>query len=366
MRDEVMERPLRVLMTCDAAGGVWSYALDLARGLRGLGMQITLAGFGAPPSEARLAEARRVADVRWTGLPLDWEVQDEADLAEVAPTLDALADETGADVVQVNALSQAAGLATGARVIAVTHSCVVTWFRAVRGCEVPQGWAWQHDLNARGMARADRLVAPTQAHAALTARCYPGCGRIGIVPNASAAPAGSDRRQPFVHAAARWWDEGKDAATLDAAAALSDWPVFAYGACAREGVAPVAFAHVRGQGQRPHAEVRRAAGLAGIFVSPSLYEPFGLAALEAAAGGAALVLSDIATYRENWEGAALFAPPGDARAFAGRINDLSRDPRLRARMAAAARARAASFRADTQARRMAALMAGQQQDKELA
>jgi len=364
MRDVTMERPAKVLMTCDAAGGVWTYALDLARGLRRHGVETVLVGFGAPPSEARMTEAREVAELRWTGLPLDWMVRDRAELTGVAPALDALAAGTGADVVQVNAPSQAAGLATDARVIAVSHSCVVTWFRAVKDCDVPQDWRWQLDLNAEGMARADHVVAPSKAHADLTADCYTDCGPITVVPNAIGPVAEGGRRQPFVYAAARWWDEGKDAATLDAAAAMSDWPVLAFGPDWREGVAPVRFTHARHRGDRPHTEVRRTAELAGIFVSPSIYEPFGLAALEAAAGGAALVLSDIPTYRELWDEAALFAAPGDARAFAARINQLARDPRLRARMAQAARHRAARFSLDAQARAMAALFAGALQERE--
>ncbi|MGR3824925.1 MAG: glycosyltransferase [Salipiger marinus] len=357
---------MRVLMTCDAAGGVWTYALDLARGLRRQGIDTVLAGFGAPPSAARMAEARAVADLRWTGLPLDWTVPDRADLAAVAPALDALVAATGADVLQVNAPSQAAGLTTRARVIAVTHSCVVTWFRAVRGSDVPPAWRWQRDLNAEGMARADQVLAPSRAHADLTARCYPAAGPICVVPNAIATPAQGLHRQPFVYAAARWWDEGKDAATLDAAAALTDWPVLAYGPVARDGVAAAAFHHAKAQGSRPHADLRRAAAEAGIFISPSVYEPFGLAALEAAAGGAALVLSDIPTYREIWADAALFAPPGDAAAFAARINDLSRNDQLRARLAEAGQRRARQFCPDRQARAMAALFAAPHQERKLA
>ncbi len=363
MRDMTTNRAPKVLMTCDAAGGVWTYALDLARGLRRSGIETVLAGFGAPPSEARLRQARGVAEVRWTGLPLDWMVQDRRELSVVAPALDAMVAETGADVLQVNAPSQAAGLKTHARVIAVSHSCVVTWFRAVKGCDVPQDWRWHRDLNGEGMAWADRVIAPSRAHADLTALCYPGCGPVDVVPNAIAPVGDSGRRQPFVYAAARWWDEGKDAETLDATAAMTDWPVLTFGPGWREGVAPVQFTHVRHRGDRPHAEVRRAAGLAGIFVSPSIYEPFGLAALEAAAGGTALVLSDIPTYREIWDDAALFAPPGDTRAFAARINDLSRDPALRARMADAARQRAHRFSPAAQVQTMTAHYAGTSQER---
>ena len=52
-----------------------------------------------------------------------------------------------------------------------------------------------------------------------------------------------------------------------------------------------------------------------IFAAPALYEPFGLTVLEAAAAGCALVLGDIASLRENWEGAAIFLPPADASAW---------------------------------------------------
>jgi hypothetical protein len=39
---------------------------------------------------------------------------------------------------------------------------------------------------------------------------------------ATAFPA---REQPFVLSAGRWWDEGKNGAVLDAAAAHTGWPV---------------------------------------------------------------------------------------------------------------------------------------------
>ena len=52
----------------------------------------------------------------------------------------------------------------------------------------------------------------------------------------------------------------------------------------------------------------RYAGTA-VFASPARYEPFGLGVLEAAQSGMALVLSDIPTFRELWDGAARFVAP---------------------------------------------------------
>jgi glycosyltransferase involved in cell wall biosynthesis len=59
------------------------------------------------------------------------------------------------------------------------------------------------------------------------------------------------------------------------------------------------------------------------FVSPSRAEGFGLPAVEAAASGTPVVLSDIPAHRETLDGAALFFPPGDARALAGKLEVVS-------------------------------------------
>jgi glycosyltransferase involved in cell wall biosynthesis len=75
-------------------------------------------------------------------------------------------------------------------------------------------------------------------------------------------------------------------------------------------------------------------------VAPSRYEPFGLAPLEAALHGCALVLSDIGTFRELWDGCAEFFPSGDAAALADALRRVNGDARLRERLAKAARTRA--------------------------
>jgi glycosyltransferase involved in cell wall biosynthesis len=109
------------------------------------------------------------------------------------------------------------------------------------------------------------------------------------------------------------------------------------------------------RGELPHSQVMALMRRAGIVVSPSLYEPFGLAPLEAAAAGAALVLSDIPTYRELWAGAALFADPHDPKAFAMAVNVLVADPGQRAALAQRARDRASGFSLSAQATAMQAV-----------
>ena len=45
--------PRCVLMTADAVGGVWTYALDLARGLSAQGVQVSLALLGPEPGAGK-------------------------------------------------------------------------------------------------------------------------------------------------------------------------------------------------------------------------------------------------------------------------------------------------------------------------
>lgn len=85
--------------------------------------------------------------------------------------------------------------------------------------------------------------------------------------------------------------------------------------------------------------------VASVFAAPALYEPFGLTVLEAGLSGAALVLGDIPSLKENWEGAALFVDPRDTKALKDTLGLLMRDAGLRSMFAARARERALEYTA---------------------
>lgn len=345
----------RVLMTLDAVGGVWRYAIDLARGLSRRGVETVFLGFGPPPSPRQREEARAAGTLDWADAPLDWLAGSEAELAGVPDLLARAARRHGADLLHLNLPSQAAGLDTDRPVLVVSHSCVATWFRAVRGTGLPPGWAWQGDLNARGLARADAVVAPSLAHADALIACYGPVPGLRVVPNATAAPEARRPERPLVLASGRWWDEGKGGATLDAAAARLRWPVVMLGPAQGANGAAFAPRHARLAGELPHAEAVALMREAAVFVSPSLYEPFGLAVLEAARTGLPLVLSDIPTFRELWDGAALLVPPRDPEALAAAIDALAADPGERLRLGQAAQARSRRFTPAAQADRMLSL-----------
>ncbi len=115
-----------------------------------------------------------------------------------------------------------------------------------------------------------------------------------------------------IFTAGRLWDEGKDLPTLDSAAGRTGLSAAAAGPLAGPDGQALTLQHVHPLGRLSDAELQARLAVRPIFVSTSLYEPFGLAVLEAAQAGCPLVLCDIATFRELWDGAAIFFPPGDA------------------------------------------------------
>jgi glycosyltransferase involved in cell wall biosynthesis len=346
----MLHHPRRILMTVDAVGGVWRYAVDAARGLNARGVSVVLAGLGPEPSAAQRAEVRALpgTDIVWLDAPLDWLAAAETDLDRLPPILARLVDELCIDLVQLNVPSQAAGLRLPVPVVAVSHSCVVTWWDAVRAGPLPTDWAWQRARTRRGLDAAAVVITPSRSHGAAVVRAYGPVTHLRVVPNAGTPVPIARDKDPVVFAAGRWWDEGKNGRLLDAAARRISWPVEMAGAFRGPNGQEIRLANAAALGELSSDEVRRRMARAAIVACPSLYEPFGLVALEAAHAGAALVLADIPTFRELWSGAAVFADPRDPEAFAAAVERLAADADLRARMGESARARAARFNLDAQ------------------
>lgn len=348
MLHTLSQSPRRVLLTTDAVGGVWRQTLDLCAGLAEAGVEPVLLGLGPRPDATRALEAHAIPGLRldWLELPLEWMAKDEAAFTPVPRAIAERAAFHGADVVHLMSPAQAAGIETPLPVVVTAHSCIATWFRAVRGSDVPPAWAWQKAWSARGFARADMATAPSRAFAQALEREYGPLPRLRVVHNGQPAgePAPGGPRLPQALAAGRFWDDGKGLALLDAAAALARTPILAAGALAGPNGAQAAPPrHVQALGLLDAAAMREAYARARLFVSTALYEPFGLAVLEAAHAGLPLVLSDIPTFRTLWDEAALFVDPHDAAAVAAAIDRLCADERLCAELSAKARAAAEQY-----------------------
>jgi glycosyltransferase involved in cell wall biosynthesis len=213
-------------------------------------------------------------------------------------------------------------------------------------------------LVKRGLQRAAAIIAPSIAFAAETAGTYDLAAPVSAVHNGRGDLWSRDIPQGnFVFTAGRLWDEGKNVTTLDAAAARSRVPFQAAGSVAGPNGARVGLQHVQALGQLSETRLAGLYAARPIYASAALYEPFGLSVLEAAQAGCALVLSDIATHREIWGGAAIFVPPRDEAAFAAAIEDLLNDADERQQLGQLARARASLYTPERMARGMADIYA---------
>lgn len=348
-----------LLMTADAVGGVWTYATDLAAALAARGTRTTLAVLGPGLDGARRAQAAAIPGLTLieTGLPLDWLAARPADLLRAGEAVALLAARSGADIVQLNSPALAAEALFPCPAIGMSHSCLATWWAAMRQGPMPDDFAWRNALLAQGYARCDALVAPTRAFAEATARAHGLRSPPEVVRNGRPAVAASARMGHMAFTAGRFWDEGKDAATLDAAAASLELPFFAAGPTWGPNGAAVTLRHLRLLGSLDGDAIAAWLARGPIFVSAARYEPFGLAVLEAAQAGCALVLSDIPTFRELWDGAAVFVAPGDAAGFAAAIRLLSREQEQRSLLRVAALRRARHYTAESMADGMAAIHA---------
>lgn len=334
----------RLFMTTDTVGGVWRYSTNLAALLARGGTSVRLGIIGNPPSADQRAEAAAIAGVDWVhlGVPLDWQAGGADALAPGRRAIAKAAAAWRSDVVQLNQPAYA-GDGYAAPTIAVAHSCVETWWRATHGVSAPPTWAWHRDAVGAGLRSADAAVAPSAAFAAALWEAYRLEMPLDVVHNGSPKRADGEKAR-FVFAAGRLWDDGKNFAVLDEAAPLICWPVRLAGAAAAPGVAElIRYPRVECCGHLDAGKMAEMLAAAPIFVSPSLYEPFGLTVLEAAQAGAALVLADIPSFRELWSDAALFFSPRNAATLAAAANRLIDDPALRATLGLAARERAADY-----------------------
>jgi glycogen(starch) synthase len=338
---------LRVMLTADAVGGVWTYAQDLAAGLAKTGAGVTLAVLGpAPPERPALPPG---VDLVVTDLPLDWGDVDPPTLDRAGRVLADLARQTSADLVHLNSPILAASAPFDRPVVGGCHSCLATWWDAVRGDEpMPQAFQWRTERLRDAYAACAALIAPTWDFAEQTRRRYG--VKPSVVWNGRAggfSPLGDEQRRRVAVTTGRLWDAAKGAAVLDAAAGLARRRVEAAGAVrGPSGDAAAAFAHLHLWGRLGPADVADLLSASEVFVSAARYEPFGLSVLEAAQAGCALVLSDLPVFRELWDGAATFVDATDPAAFAGAIDTLLQDPAHARERGGRARARAERFTAD--------------------
>jgi glycosyltransferase involved in cell wall biosynthesis len=333
----------KILMTADTVGGVWTYATGLASTLAASGNGVYLVSMGPRPradQREMLSTAVRLIE---TDLALEWLDPEGVDLGRAREFLGALDRLIKPDIVHLNSYREAS-FEWRAPLVVVAHSCVNSWAMACNDTAFLSEPRWQRyaRLVAAGLHRADAWVSPTYAFGNVIRDLYRPRPPGTVIWNGAAPtgePPASDRR--LILAAGRMWDTAKNLSLLAAAARDLDWPVFVAGTTATS--AGKFAAGIELVGELSHTELAARMQHAAIFVSPARYEPFGLSVLEAACAGCALVLSDIPSFRELWDGAALFFASDDMNGLHAVLADLCVDSQKRASLQRAARARARRY-----------------------
>jgi glycogen(starch) synthase len=333
------------LMTVDTVGGVWTYALELARALAPYRIDITLATMGPRACGRQREQVAQIPNLTLveSDFKLEWMDDPWGDVADAGAWLAELGRVVEPDIVHLNGYAHA-GLAWQCPVMVVAHSCVLSWWKAVKQTALSAEWHNYRQHVARGLREADLVVAPSRAMASALQFHYGTPQAVEVIYNA----ADESNFQPspkenFVFSAGRLWDEAKNIQSVARAAPDISWPVVLAGDDHAPSGATIGFNNVRLLGRLSREETASYMARCSIYALPARYEPFGLSFLEAALSGCALVLGDIPSLREIWGLAATYVDPDDSQQLAASVNDLIVDPSRRIALAKAARRRALYF-----------------------
>jgi glycosyltransferase involved in cell wall biosynthesis len=333
---------MKVLLTADPIGGVWSYALELCTAFRSLQVRVALATLGrslTPVQRRQVAELPNVA-LYESAFRLEWMPEPWDDLKQAGDWLLRLERETRPDVVHLNHLVHA-DLPWRAPVLTVGHSCVLSWWMAVRHEAIPTAWATYRRRVTESLRAARCVVAPTLAMLTELERYYGPFHETAVIHNGrDGRRFSAGHKEQLVLCAGRLWDGAKNVAALAAVAPHIAAPVM----CAGEVTDPqghgVAPQGIQLLGALEHPQLADWYRKAAVYALPARYEPFGLTVLEAALSGCALVLGEIDSLREVWGAAARYVAPEDHAGLCDTLDELLLNDSVRNRMAARAMARA--------------------------
>ncbi|HLV21393.1 MAG TPA: glycosyltransferase [Polyangiaceae bacterium] len=336
--------PRRLLMTADAVGGVWAYALTLCRELSATGTQVLLATMGPPPTaaQARVARSIRNLELEVSAFALEWMDDPWQDVDRAGDWLLGLEQRFRPEIVHLNGYCHASS-SFGAPKLVVGHSCVSSWWQHVLGTSAPDRYQIYRERVRAGLRAAAHVVAPTAAMLRNLQQHYGPLPAASVLANGVAFAPPPRRQRRYVLGVGRAWDPAKNAGLLARVARRIQLPVHWAG----DPTGPTDQApDLSGLRLLGHLDQRRLAeAYAGalVYAHPARYEPFGLAPVEAALSGCPLLLSDIDSLREVWEDAARYAPPQDPEAWAHAIDALFKAPSQRLQVAERARERAQAY-----------------------
>jgi len=334
---------MRVLVTADTIGGVWSYAKELVTGLVRRGIEVTLVSFGNIPTPNQIdwIEPLRMVDFHPTAFRLEWMQEAEQDIDASRDFLMSIIDESKPDVLHLNQYCYGS-LPVEIPKIVVAHSDVVSWWAAVKN-EPPHDieWMrWYRQAVGEGLARATAVVAPSNWMMRQVETWYTVPSRSRVIYNGRTPTLLNPHiaKDDYILSVGRLWDGGKQVSLLTQIDPPA--PVFVVGA--EEHADATLRGHsdfddmstrVHLKGPQSESQLRHWYGRAAIYAATSRYEPFGLAPLEAAFSRCAIVANDIPSFREIWGDTVRYFRANDPGSLQSELEMLHSDRQMRLTLA---------------------------------
>jgi glycosyltransferase involved in cell wall biosynthesis len=339
----------KVLMTADTIGGVWTYAIELCKGLHSYGVEVALATMGASLSSSQKEELDELENITLyeSKFKLEWMESPWNDIERSCSWLKEIEAGFKPGLIHLNTFCHGC-IRWNAPVLMVAHSDVFSWWEAVKKETAPYEWNEYYNKVRSGLHNADFVAAPSRHMMQMLNENYGSFPAQDVIYNGrNEDDFKYGKKDNFIMSMGRLWDEAKNIKKVVNAAPRLKWQV----AVAGEQLQTVTgmekpAENVTFLGKLSLSQTAQYLSKAGIFVHPAKYEPFGLAPLEAGLSGCALILGDIPSLREIWDDAAVFVDPCNIESLIEKINLLVEDDGLREEFSKRAYRQALKYPAD--------------------
>jgi glycosyltransferase involved in cell wall biosynthesis len=324
---------MRVLLTTEPSGGVWTFTTELTGELLQRGHAVALVSLGCQPSHDQRAwcAAQNLAygpsfQFTVSNVPLEWAEKNEFVFTQGAGVLSHVARQFRPDLLHSNQFCFGA-ISLDIPKLVTVHGDVLSWASACHARGLGQSrWLRQYRLLVtQGLQLCDAVVSPTRWMALELARHYNDLPPSYVIRHGrSLNPPESRLRSVQAVTVGGLSDEAKNIEMLRAV----NSPIPIHVADERQGgnpVAPRQVGHAILLGALPQSSLLALFARSSIYIVTSIYEPFGMAPLEAALCGCAVVANDIASLREVWGDDALYFD--GPRSLSTLLQQLSRDER---------------------------------------
>jgi glycosyltransferase involved in cell wall biosynthesis len=318
---------MKIMITTDNIGGVWTFSISLAKSLQSKGMDVCLAIVGNPLTVNQKKEAEFTENYFFRSR-LEWMRDPWHDISNAGRWLMKLKAQFHPDVVHLNSYSFGT-LPWDCPVIITAHSCVLSWWDAVKGGRIPEEWNEYAKNVTAGLRAADIVVAPSRSMLKMIEKHYDPLKRKIVIYNGGDNSIFSvDRKENFVFSMGRLWDEGKNIKLILKAAPEIVYPIYIAGDNSGLDISKVPE-NVHFTGHIPPGQIAGWLSRAAIYLLPVKYEPFGYTFLEAAFSGCAIVTGDIETMREIWDDTVVYTSTCDVTRLSGTVSRLMADEKQR-------------------------------------